>query len=84
MPMACGGTTCARCAANFWTARRFVATTSRQSLSVPSDRACCHSVKWDARCGRESMLAHLEPPSQERLEELAGIVRERGVACTLG
>jgi len=37
-----------------------------------------------ARCGRESMLAHLEPPSQERLEELAGIVRERGVACTLG
>jgi pyruvate formate lyase activating enzyme len=37
-----------------------------------------------ARCGRESTLTHLEPPSQDRLQELAGIVRERGVRCQVG
>jgi pyruvate formate lyase activating enzyme len=37
-----------------------------------------------ARCGREAMLKHLEPPAPERLEELAGIVRARGVSCTVG
>lgn len=37
-----------------------------------------------ARCGRESTLTHLEPPSQDRLEELAGIVRELGVRCQVG
>jgi pyruvate formate lyase activating enzyme len=36
------------------------------------------------RCGRESTLTHLEPPSPDRLEELAGIVRERGVSCQVG
>jgi pyruvate formate lyase activating enzyme len=37
-----------------------------------------------ARCGRASTLAALEPPMPDRLEELAAIVRARGVACTVG
>jgi len=37
-----------------------------------------------ARCGRPSALGALEAPPPARLEELAEIVRARGVACTVG
>jgi pyruvate formate lyase activating enzyme len=37
-----------------------------------------------ARCGRVSALGALEPPTQGRLEELAAVIRARGVACTVG
>lgn len=37
-----------------------------------------------ARCGREYELVGLAPPERERMEELADIVRARGLACALG
>lgn len=41
------------------------------------------TVKY-ARCGRASALADLAPPARSQLEELAAIVRTRGVECTIG